>query len=132
MKPTRTGDLESAIARLVQEHVALLQQAAAAAVERAFSMRAPSRPAQGPARGRRVAGSRRGAAEVAGVAERLYAAVCANPGAAMATLATLVGEPPRALNLPALQLRRSGRLRTVGQRQGTRYFPMTGKGGTKS
>ena len=132
MKRTKTEDLESAIARLVQEHVAVLHQAAAAAVERAFSTRAPAPRARGTAPERRASGRRRGPDEVAGLAERLYAAVCANPGAAMSTLAAQVGEPPRALNRPAMQLRRVGRLRNVGQRQGTRYFPMTSKGSAKS
>jgi len=132
MKRTNSEDLESAIARLVQEHVALLHQAAAAAVDRAFSTRAPGPRVRGAAPERRAPGRRRGPDEVAGLAERLYAAVCANPGAAMSTLATQVGEPPRALNRPAMQLKRGGRLRTVGQRQGTRYFPMTGKSGARS
>jgi hypothetical protein len=50
----------------------------------------------------------------------------------MSTLAAQVGEPPGALNRPAMHLKRSGRLRSVGQRQGTRYFPMTGKASAKS
>jgi hypothetical protein len=132
MKRTNSEDLESAIARVVQEHIAGLHQAAAAAVERAFSRRAPGPQVRGRVPERRASGRRRGADEVAGLAERLYTAVCANPGAAMSTLSTQVGESPRALNRPAMQLRRSGRLRTVGQRQGTRYFPMTGKGSAKS
>jgi hypothetical protein len=131
MKRTNTESLESAITRLVQEHVALLHQTAGAAVERAFSSCARPTRVCSVAPERRASGRRRGPDEVAVLAERLYAAVCAHPGAAMSALATQVGECPRALNRPAMQLRRSGRLRTVGQRQGMRYFPMTGKGSAK-
>ncbi|HEX5659789.1 MAG TPA: hypothetical protein VFX59_21490 [Polyangiales bacterium] len=131
MKQSRQTDLESAIERLVQEHVAALHAAASTAVERAFSMRTKGRMEAAPL-ARRAAGSRRPPDEVAALAERLYAAVCANPGAAMPKLASLVGASARALNRPAIQLRRAGRLRSVGQRQATRYFPMTGKTSAKS
>lgn len=45
----------------------------------------------------------------------------------MAVLAPRVGATPRELNRPALLLRRTGRVRSVGQRQATRYFPMASK-----
>ena len=61
---------------------------------------------------------------MAGLSERLYGAVCTNPGALMTVLAAHVGATPRELNRPALILRRAGRVRSVGQRQSTRYFPM--------
>ena len=131
MRPTKQTDLEIAIERLVHEHVAALHAAATSAVERAFSnARNSDRRAAPPTR--RAPGNRRAPDEVAALAERLYAAVCANPGAAMPKLASLLGTSPRALNRPAIQLRRAGRLRSVGQRQATRYFPMTGKANAKS
>jgi hypothetical protein len=43
----------------------------------------------------------------------------------MTTLAPQVGAPPRALHRAVARLKRVGRVRTVGQRQHTRYFPMT-------
>ena len=61
------------------------------------------------------------------LSERLYAAICAHPGAAMCVLAAEVGATARELNRPATQLRRAGRVRSVGQRQSTRYFPMATK-----
>lgn len=130
MRSTKQGDLEVAIERLVAEHVAALRAAATSAVERAFSAGSGGRrPASTP---RRAAGHRRAPGEVAALAERLYVAVSANPGAGMPKLASLLGTSPRALNRPAIQLRRAGRLRSVGQRQATRYFPMTGKASAKS
>jgi hypothetical protein len=56
--------------------------------------------------------------------ERLYRAVCAHPGETMAVLAQAVGATARELNRPATLLRRDGRVRSVGQRSSTRYFPM--------
>ena len=131
MRPTKQMDLEIAIDRLVSEHVAALRAAAVSAVERAFtgvgssSVRAAARPS-------RAAGNRRASDEVAALAESLYAAVSANPGAGMSKLASLLGTSPRSLNRPAHQLRRAGRLRSVGQRQATRYFPMAGKSSAKA
>jgi hypothetical protein len=42
----------------------------------------------------------------------------------MAVIAQAVGAPARELNRPAIVLRREGRVRSVGQRGSTRYFPM--------
>lgn len=74
---------------------------------------------------RRATGSRPASDEVAALAEKLYAVVCANPGAPMPKLASLLGTSPRALNRPAIQLRRTGRLRSELHAHGPRYFPMT-------
>jgi len=131
MRSTKQTDLEIAIERLVREHVAALHRAAASAVARAFSKSKGNAGRAAPTR-RRASGSRRAPNEVAALAERLYAAVSAHPGAGMSKLASLLDTSPRALNRPAIQLRRAGRLRSVGQRQATRYFPMTGKGNMKS
>lgn len=60
------------------------------------------------------------------LAERFYAVVCRMPGEPMATLAPQVGASPRALQVAVGRLKRAGRVRAVGQRQGTRYFPMAG------
>ena len=131
MRSTKQTDLESAIERLVHEHVTALQTAASAAVERAF-LKHRSGGFRAALTMRRAPGNRSPPDDVAALAERLYAAVCANPGAAMPKLASLLDTSPRALNRPAIQLRRAGRLRSVGQRQGTRYFPMTGKASARS
>lgn len=57
--------------------------------------------------------------------ERFYAILCRNPGETMTTLAPQVGSSPRALQVAVARLKRTGRVRAVGQRQHTRYFPMT-------
>jgi hypothetical protein len=133
MSTTKIGDLENQIEQLVREHLSAVRAAAAVALERAFGAsgagRRSARPASGP---KRASGRRRPAEEVAALGERLYAAVVANPGAAMSTLASRVGVSTRELNRPAMQLRRAGRVRSVGQRAATRYFPMPSKASTKS
>ncbi len=48
----------------------------------------------------------------------------------MATLAPQVGASPRALQVSVARLKRAGRVRAVGQRQLTHYFPMTNTAAT--
>jgi len=62
---------------------------------------------------------------MAGLMERLYEAVRANAGETMTVIAAQVGQTPRALNGPMANLVRAGRVRSAGQRNFTRYFPMT-------
>ena|SRR5687767_6695284 len=133
MTTAKNGDLEIQIEELVREHVGALRRAASAAVERAFGQTLARKAKSGrvmPAG--REAGRRRSAEELMALAERLYAAISAHPGAAMVKLAGEVGATPGALNRPAQQLRRAGRVRTVGQRHATRYFPMSGKSSARA
>ncbi len=114
--------LQNQIEQLLREHMATQRAAATAAVERAFaSLAAPA----GTRVTRRTQGRRRPPTEVAGLAEQLYDAVRANPGELITVIAAAVGQTPRALNRPMLQLKGAGRVRSVGQRHHTRYFPMT-------
>ena len=122
MTTKNIGHLQSEIEELVREHLAAQRSAATAAVERAFaSATAPSSTRAT----RRASSRRRPPTEVAGLAEQLYAAVRANPGELMIAFARQLGQTPRALNRPMLQLKSSGRVRSAGQRHLTRYFPMT-------
>jgi len=49
--------------------------------------------------------------------------VRARPGESMTTLAEEMGMPMSALQRPMAKLRTEGRVRSVGQRHLTRYFP---------
>jgi acyl-CoA reductase-like NAD-dependent aldehyde dehydrogenase len=114
-------DLQGRIEQLVREHLAAQRKAAAAAVERAFSAAAaPSRPRSSGRGGWR----RRPPTEMAALAERLYEAVRAKPGETMTVIAAHVGQTPLALSRPMALLKKSGRVRSAGQRHLTRYFPM--------
>ncbi len=99
--------LQSEIEELVREHLAAQRSAATAAVERAFASATVPSSSRAP---RRATSRRRPPTEVAGLAEQLYAAVRANPGELMIAFATQLGQTPRALNRPMLQLKSSGRV----------------------
>lgn len=114
--------LETQIERLVREHLAVQQMAAKAAVERAFAVMTPM--PRGPVR-RRPSFTRRAPAAVAELAEQLFEAVQACPGETMTVIASRVGEKPRELQRPMLHLKDAGRVRSAGERNFTRYFPMT-------
>lgn len=133
MKTAKVVDLEVQIEALVREHMAAVRRAAQTAVERALGRAPVGGTKAGTTRAPgRQAGPRRASEEVAALGDRLYAAICAHPGAAMTKLAAEVGATPRELNRPVIQLKRAGRVRSVGQRQGTRYFPMSAKSGARS
>jgi cytochrome c5 len=125
MATTNIDQLEKQIEQLIREHIAECRRRAAAAVERSFASAAkkPDRTA----RVARVAGRRRAADELQGLGERLYSAMCANPGATMATYAPVVGASTQELNRPAQLLKRAGRVRSVGERNAMRYFPIPTK-----
>jgi len=127
MKTTTSfQDLSGQIERVVQEHLAASRQAAAAALERAFA--AIGAPARAPHAVRpEMTAHRRAPTEMAAVGERLYQAVCAKPGENMTVLAANLGASPRELNRPMAHLRQAGRIRSVGQRHLTRYFPLVSK-----
>lgn len=120
MRTNATEKLEAEIEEVVRKHLAAYQAAAAAAVERAFAS-TTARPR--PTGTKRGTGPRRPPTEVAALAERVYEAVRAHPGETMAVIAPHVGEPARALHRPMTNLKRSGRVRSAGQRHMTRYFP---------
>ena len=130
-KPKNAQDLARQIEDLIADFLEGHRAAASAAVQRAFagapSVRRPAAPRKAPTE----IAPRRSVDEVTALSDRLYAAICAKPGEAMVVLAPGVGATPRALSLPANRLKRAGRIRTVGQRQATRYFPMP-KSGSRS
>jgi hypothetical protein len=118
-----TWDLGEGIERLVQEHIAANRKAAQEAVERAFATAAKA-PARTTVSVPRQSGPRRPSADIAALGDGLYRAVCAKPGETMAVLAPMTGMSARDLHRPMTLLRRAGRVRAVGSRHATRYFPM--------
>jgi len=117
-------DLGKRIERLVAEHLAASRRAAQDALERAFApaVGVPAAPSR-QSRSTEV-GKRRASADVAALGERFYRAVCSKPGETMTVLAPEVGASARELHLPVMLLRRAGRVRAVGHRSSTRYFPL--------
>jgi cytochrome c5 len=126
--PTNSQELCERIEHLVQAHISATRAAAQAAVERAFATPAAaeakrSRHDQAAARAH-GSGVRRASEEIEVLSDRLYEAVCKMPGETMTVLAPMVGATARELNRPMLRLKRAGRVRSVGTRHATRYFPM--------
>jgi hypothetical protein len=125
MTTTNTNwDLGERIERLVQEHIAASRKSAQEAMERAFATAAKPRVRTEAAKAPRRTCKKRPSADIAALGDRVYRAVCAKPGETMAVLAPMVGASARELNRPMTLLRRAGRVRSVGTRQTTRYFPM--------
>jgi len=126
---TTHPDLSKQIEDLVRQHVDALRAAAAAAVVRAFAAMPPPLSERAsaqtrPVRPRKKAAPRRGPEELVALGERFYAALCQRPGETMTTLAPQVGVAPRVLQVAVGRLRRDGRVRVIGKKQQTRYYPM--------
>jgi len=121
-----TQALEQQIEELVRAHVAACQAAAAGAVVRAFAEVEKRPPQRAPARASAGEGTarRRGPEELASLGARFYEVLTAMPGETMARLAAKVGATPRDLQRPVARLKREGKVRSVGQRHHTRYFPL--------
>ena len=118
------GDLGKKIEQLIAEHIAATRKVAQEAMERAFaSSRAVPAPAAQPIRVRQN-GKRRAAADLAALGERFYGALCSKPGETMAVLAAEVGTSAQELQRAVARLKQAGRVRAVGQRSQTRYFPL--------
>jgi len=121
---TTAQALSERIERLVEEYISETRIAAQAAMDRAFANSAGSRAKKQEPHARRRPSRRRPSAELGALSERLYAATCNAPGETMMVLAPSVGCSARELQRPMALLKRAGRVRSVGQRQATRYYPM--------
>ena len=120
---TKTNeDLGKQIEALVAEHVAATRRLAREAVERAFGVgvKADSVRAVKAPGGKK----RRASADLAALGECFYRTLCARPGETMTVLAAEVGVSARELHRAVARLKQVGRVRTVGERSATRYFPL--------
>ena len=81
--------------------------------------RGPGRPKGSKSTGRRV---RRSSADVEEVAEQVLGYVRAYPGQRLEEIGRGLGTDTAGLKLPVKELVASGRLRTEGQKRGTKYF----------
>jgi hypothetical protein len=127
MNTPNFDDFSRRIEQIIQEHIAECRKAAQEAMERAFAAATtvPSFPsAKVSARRERKAGRRRTRAELAALSDRLHEAVCANPGETMAALALRLKTPARELHRPMANLKSLDKVRHVGERHLTRYFPL--------
>ena len=126
-------ELAQRIEHLIHQHIAASRKVAQEAVERAFSTAKMAEPAQ-TRTSRRVVSKgrkpRREPKEIATLGERFYEAVSEKPGETIAVLAMDVGATSQELRVPIDLLKRSGRVRGVGDQRHMRYFPMVGEAST--
>lgn len=109
----------------VQSIVAASHRAASMALDQAFSTAgANERRTAKESTTVSSSGSRRTAKEIGALSAQLYDAICTNPGETMAVIVEHVGASSYALQVPVARLKRAGRIKTVGQRQFMRYFPV--------
>jgi hypothetical protein len=123
------GDLAQGVERLVGEYISTIRIAVAGAVDRAVAARVCGGSPVPSAKGRQQSatprqGKRRGGEEIGALGERFYEALCGAPGETMTVLAPVVGSTARELSRPVSLLKRAGRIRSVGTKHSTRYFPM--------
>ena len=125
---TNNRDLTEKIEQLVREHIEETRVAVVGAVSRAFATSATGALSRAPSKTSkpRKESRRRGPEEVTALAERLYERVCAKPGEGMVVFAADLGASARELHRPMTNLKRAGRVRSVGERHRARYFPAVG------
>lgn len=118
-------ELARRIEQMVAEHIEATRKTAEEAVRRAFAAAKTVVPEVAPRATRtRESGKRRASGELAALGERFYAALSKKPGETMTVLAAEVGASARELHRAVAQLKQAGRVRAVGQRSKTRYFPL--------
>jgi hypothetical protein len=118
----RNETLSEQIEQLVRTHLEAPRRETEA-LARAFALAtAPARASAAP-RPARTAGRRRASTDLSALGARLYDAVVTQPGETMTVLAPRVGCSPRELQRPMAALKQAGRVRSVGQRHQTRYYP---------
>ena len=116
-------EIESAVERIV----AASRAAALAAVERAFAQPASSSKNVAIKRGRETkqrSAPKRSREEIVALGEEFIGVVVETPGETMTVLAPKIGRTPRELQRPVQYLRAQGRLKTIGERHHTQYFPV--------
>lgn len=120
--PSHSADLCARIERLVLEHIAASQKAATEALHRAFSSALPR--AERRQRARPTAHYRSKDALVA-LQDAIYQRLRENPGMGATELSAQLKTDARALSAPLAKLKKIGLIRNVGQRNATRYFPVS-------
>ena len=120
--------IEERINAMVGDVLVLLRQAANDAVNNALSGTAATVGAgTGQKRSKRRVSkpqARRSPEEITKLCERLYQKIDENPGQGMAAYAEALAVGARDLGVVVRRLKKGGRVRTVGERDRMRYFPM--------
>lgn len=124
--PNTTMELAGAIEMLIGSYMNEVRGAAQLAVERAFDRAANGRQSRrrpSASGAIKTDGRRRTAAELDQTCHALCEAVRTHPGSSMAALAEKLGGDAKSLQRPMAKLKLAGRVRSVGKRRLTRYYP---------
>jgi len=122
--------LEASVEALIQQQVAAYEAQLREALGRKFGggvrkkkrTRSKSTPS---GRRSRATGPRRTTEELEALGKRLLSAVESAPGETMTSLAASLGLTTAELARLAVQLKKTGRVKTVGERSRMRYYPLT-------
>ena len=125
--------LEAEMAKAISLIVAASHAAAVDTLNEAFGIervgnKRRTEAGRQPAAPRTPSSSRRSSAEILELEEKFLQAVWATPGEAMSVLIAGMGVSPSQLQVPIARLKKAGRVKTVGERQFTRYFPIERSG----
>jgi hypothetical protein len=122
--PKTLDDLSIQLEALVAGYLAEVRRGAQQAIERGLSASSTTtKPSKPSAKSRRTPSKRRSPSEIAELGEALCTLIHARPGESMVVFAGELGVSVRELQRPMTLLKRAGRIRSVGQRHLTRYFP---------
>lgn len=120
--------IEERINVMVGEVLVLLRRVANDAINNALSGTAATvGSGAAPERGKQRVSkpqAKRSPAELKDLSERLYQKIDEQPGQGMAVYAEALAVAARDLGVVMRRLKKDGRVRTVGERDRTRYFPM--------
>lgn len=84
----------------------------------------PIQANQSTSKNRKQASPSRSREEIAALSAKFLAVVQENPGQQMSTLAPKLGLKPNQLRVPATRLKATKKIKTIGERSSTRYFPV--------
>ena len=127
-----TDDLCRSIEHVINQHLQACQQQVTAVVARTFRTATVTTTESKPkpktktakAKPKRESGPRRTPEQIHELGERFYDLLCSKPGAAMTVYCAELGVTPRELHRPVAILKRAKLVRSVGERQATKYFPL--------
>jgi len=122
------AQIEERINAMVGDVLVLIRRATTDAINNVLSgttAASVARPEPKPGK-RRVSQprARRSPEELSALCERLYQKIDEHPGQGMAVYAEVLAVATRDLGVVAKRLKKVGRVRTLGQRDRMRYFPM--------
>ena len=120
--------LEASVEALIQQQLAAYEAQLREALARALQAQArpssPRRKGVKPKVAVAPPAQRRSSEELGALGERFFAAVESAPGETMEVLARTLGMGSKQLERAVMRLKETGRIRTVGERNQMRYYPM--------